>query len=155
MATVYCTCATAWSSMARQATEMRKVWQGIVRTIFWSHERMTWQYDVMVILIVLFVMLTPRSWFHDQPQSYASAHGVITLVSQSSDAQTRTYRVEATALPPGKRAVKVTPELERLTHGVLGGSVGSLNGHTFQVVRVDPVLARDGSVQYYDVTVHL
>lgn len=134
---------------------MRKLWQAFVRTVLWSHERMTWQYDVMVILIVLFVMLTPRRWFHDQPRSSAFANVSVTLVAESHGGQTRTYRLDASALPAGKRQTKGTPELERLAHRVLGGAVMALRGRTFQVVRVDPVLARDGSVQYYEVTVRL
>ena len=47
---------------------MRTLWRGIVRTIFWSYDRGTWPYDLMVVVIVVFVLLTPRSWFHDQPQ---------------------------------------------------------------------------------------
>ena len=29
------------------------------RTFFWSYERGTWQYDLAVILILIFVLLTP------------------------------------------------------------------------------------------------
>ena len=37
------------------------------KTFFWSYERGTWQYDVAVILILVFVLLTPRNWFRDLP----------------------------------------------------------------------------------------
>ncbi len=53
-----------------------------------------------------------------------------------------------------KRATKSTPELERETHDILGRTAGDLKGQTFQVVRIDPALSADGSVLYYDVTVH-
>ncbi|MEX1128266.1 MAG: hypothetical protein WD227_15505 [Vicinamibacterales bacterium] len=32
---------------------------------FWTHERATWQYDVMVIAILAFVWLTPPEWIGD------------------------------------------------------------------------------------------
>jgi hypothetical protein len=32
---------------------------------FWTYERTTWQYDVMVIAILAFVWLTPPSWLRD------------------------------------------------------------------------------------------
>ena len=51
--------------------EMRTLWRGIVRTIFWSYDRGSWPYDVLVVAIVIFVLATPRSWFHDRPQSGA------------------------------------------------------------------------------------
>jgi hypothetical protein len=32
---------------------------------FWTHERATWQYDVMVIAILAFIWLTPPEWIGD------------------------------------------------------------------------------------------
>jgi hypothetical protein len=45
-----------------------KVLTGIKRFVLWDYDRATWQYDVMVGLILAFVLLTPRSWFNDQPR---------------------------------------------------------------------------------------
>jgi hypothetical protein len=39
------------------------------RFIFWDFARATWQYDIMVGLILAFVFLTPRSFFKDQPRA--------------------------------------------------------------------------------------
>jgi hypothetical protein len=139
--------------MARLSTDMRTLWRGLVRTIFWSYERGTWPYDLMVIAIIVFVLLTPRSWFHDQPQSSALASSGVELVSTDAAGHAHTYRLEAKVLPNQKRTSKVTPELERETHDILGRTVDDLKGRTFQVRRIDPVRAQDGSVLYYDVTV--
>jgi hypothetical protein len=40
---------------------------GVHHTVFWSFERGTWPYDLMVIAILAFVFLTPRAWFQDRP----------------------------------------------------------------------------------------
>ena len=32
---------------------------------FWTYERATWQYDLMVIAILAFVWLTPPNWLGD------------------------------------------------------------------------------------------
>jgi hypothetical protein len=32
---------------------------------FWTYERATWQYDLMVIAILAFVWLTPPDWLSD------------------------------------------------------------------------------------------
>ena len=32
---------------------------------FWTYERATWQYDLMVIAILAFVWLTPPDWLGD------------------------------------------------------------------------------------------
>ncbi|MBI3682950.1 MAG: hypothetical protein HY235_21465 [Acidobacteria bacterium] len=37
--------------------------------IFWEYPRASWQYDLMVGLILAFVFLTPREWFRDQPRA--------------------------------------------------------------------------------------
>lgn len=134
---------------------MRRLWQGIVRTVFWSYDRGSWPYDVMVILIVLFVVATPRGWFHDQPRAATLPDASLHVIAQDATAGTQTYRIDAKWLPPDKRAAKPTPELEREAHDILGRAVADLKGHTFQVLAIQPVRADDGSVLYYDVTIHL
>lgn len=47
------------------------------RLIFWDFPRTTWQYDLVVALILAFIFLTPRSIFKDQPR----APGVVRLPS--------------------------------------------------------------------------
>ena len=44
---------------------VRMLWNGF----FWTFERATWQYDVMVIVILGFVWLTPPDWLRD-PMAY-------------------------------------------------------------------------------------
>lgn len=115
--------------------------------MFWSYERMTWQYDLMVAVIVAFVLLTPRHWFHDQPRPTVN----VQLVSREAGGRTSTYRLEASAL--AGHAADMPEVMERRAHDVLSDSVPELKRSAFQVLRVDPRLANDGSVAYYDVTV--
>jgi hypothetical protein len=76
------------------------------------------------------------------------------LQSEDPASQTHTYRVDATVLAPEKRTTRATPELERETHDILARTVAELKDQTFQVVHIEPVSAQDGSILYYDVTVH-
>jgi hypothetical protein len=39
------------------------------KLIFWEYPRASWQWDVIVALILAFIFLTPRSWFNDQPRA--------------------------------------------------------------------------------------
>lgn len=39
----------------------------VARSIFWSYERGSWQYDIIVIAILAFIFLSPRAWFNDRP----------------------------------------------------------------------------------------
>ena len=154
MATASFTCVMARWSTAAPCTDMRRLWRGMVRTIFWSYERGSWPYDLMVILIVIFVLLTPRAWFRDQPRANLVAKSSIKLLADDSLNQTQTYRIDSAVFAAEKRVSKPTPELERETHDLLGRTVDELKEHTFQVVRIDPVRADNGTVLFYDVTVH-
>lgn len=39
------------------------------RWIFWEFSRGSWQYDVIVAILLAFIFLTPREWFRDQPRA--------------------------------------------------------------------------------------
>jgi hypothetical protein len=41
---------------------------GFKRFVLWDYPRASWQYDVMVAIILAFLFFTPREWFHDQPR---------------------------------------------------------------------------------------
>jgi hypothetical protein len=50
------------------------------RLIFWDFPRASWQYDVVVALILACIFATPREWFKDQPRTssvvlMSSSHG--------------------------------------------------------------------------------
>jgi hypothetical protein len=132
---------------------MRKLWRGIVNTVFWSYERGSWPYDVLVAAIVIFLLATPRHWFLDGPRPSIPASSQVQLMSENPSGDEATYRLDARLLAPEKRVTKNTPELERGTHDILMGTVPALSGHIFQVERIEFVRASDGSVLDYDVTV--
>jgi hypothetical protein len=76
------------------------VWRTIKRFIFWSHERGTIQYDVMVTLILLFVFLSPL-WisFNDRPvQRNPHSSGVVVYPDGNGEF---IYQVEGKAVPAG------------------------------------------------------
>ena len=59
--------------MKRAATlPVRVLWNAF----FWTYERATWQYDLMVIAILAFVWLTPPGWLSDP---MASGPGLLGL----------------------------------------------------------------------------
>lgn len=39
----------------------------VSRSIFWSYQRGSWQYDLICAIILAFIFLTPAGWFHDRP----------------------------------------------------------------------------------------
>jgi len=44
--------------------------------LLWSYERGTWQYDVLCLLILAFIFLTPSHWFNRSGASSVSHRGV-------------------------------------------------------------------------------
>lgn len=50
------------------------LWRGLKKVFFWSHGRTTWQYDVLCVLILAFVFLTPKSWFERGKLACNRAH---------------------------------------------------------------------------------
>jgi hypothetical protein len=49
------------------------VLSGLKRVLLWDYPRASWQYDVIVAVILLFIFLTPRAWFRDQPRTPQSS----------------------------------------------------------------------------------
>jgi hypothetical protein len=45
-----------------------KLWGWLRPVLFWSYRRGSWQYDLIVVAILAFIFLTPRSLFNDQPR---------------------------------------------------------------------------------------
>ena len=134
---------------------MRKLWQGIANVVFWSYERGSWPYDLLVALILIFLLATPRSWFQDGPRPSVPASSQVQLISEDLATNEATYRVDARLLRPDKRASTSTPELERGTHDILVSTVPALQDRTFQVEKIGFVRANDGSVLDYDVTLRM
>jgi hypothetical protein len=79
---------------------MNAVWRTIRGYILWQYERGTLHYDIMVTLIVLFVLFSPRVInFNDKP-IYRNPHPTDVVVTAQTDGQLF-YQVSASALTPG------------------------------------------------------
>src|SRR4029079_4680358 len=47
------------------------------RIILWDYSRGTWQYDVLCLLIIAFIFLTPKTWF-DRREKLATQTASVT-----------------------------------------------------------------------------
>ena len=116
------------------------------KTFFWSYERGTWQYDVAVILILVFVLLTPRNLFRDQPEaSGPTATGQVQLLS--NDGNRQTYRVDARVLAPPRFA------LQNDLHTALQQALPELRNRNFSISKVEPLRDEQGMVIAYQVEI--
>jgi hypothetical protein len=121
---------------------MNAVWRTIRGYVMWQYERGTLHYDIMVTLIIIFVLFSPRVInFNDKPIG-RNPHP--TDVNVTADEQGHlTYQVAAKAITPGDdHSVR-----EQLLHIIepISGAVS--------IVNYDPVLDSKGQVQSYKVLV--
>jgi hypothetical protein len=127
---------------------MASLGQILSRTFFWSYERGSWQYDVAVVLIVLFVVATPRKWFRDQPQVGLPANASqVEFLSKSGE--TEIYRVDARVLAPPER----TPALQNELHNALQKAQPELNDGRFSIGKIEPLRDDKGNVVAYQVEI--
>jgi len=118
--------------MAAPAVPMRGVWRTIRDYIFWSYERGTIQYDVMVTLILLFVFLSPKLInFKDKPVEHNPYRTGVAVVPDGQGGLI--YQVEAAAVV-GKDDDAIRSELLRIIEPISG---------EVSIKKIEPV--RDGS----------
>ena len=93
------------------------------RFIFWDFPRASWQYDVVVALILVFIFATPRDWFRDQPK------GSNIILMSSLHGENRVFIATALleSVPDGQRAQQAASLIRRRT------------GKDWRVVRVEPI----------------
>jgi hypothetical protein len=107
------------------------------RFIFWDYPRASWQYDVMVGIIVLFVFLTPRWWFRDQPRTPL----VSSIAVLPAEHGTSVYWVEPellASMSKDQQAQKLPDLLKKLTHQ-----------KQLTVTRIEPIADSDGETKGY------
>src|SRR5258708_37321110 len=128
---------------------MRTLGRAIQRIIFWSYERGTWQYDLAVAGIVLFVLFSPLViHYTDQPSVGPPPASALVELRATAPGQIATYRVDARLLATPTR----TPELEHDLHQAVQKNVQDLNHGRFEILRIEPIRTGDGTIDYYDVS---
>jgi hypothetical protein len=114
---------------------MGSIWRTIRGYIFWSYERGTLHYDIMVTLILLFIFLSPRYInFKDKPVEHnAYSAGVMVVPDQKGGF---IYQIPASAVNSSSGA-DIRPQLERIIEPIAGAvsitryeAVKDLTGHT-------------------------
>ncbi len=121
---------------------LRRLGLAIYRGFFWTYERGTWQYDVMVILILAFIFLTPRGWFNDRPKTESSSSsGVVLLLHDNTQ---KIYQLRAALID-----TKTDASLEQGARRVLR----SFTGKPVEITRIEPATDSRGQVVSYDVWV--
>jgi len=111
------------------------VLSGVKRFILWDYQRGVWQYDVMCAVITLFIFLSPRQWFRDQPR-IPHASQITSLPSHGESV----FWVES-------ELVASFPEKERLDK--LGKVLTTRTGKKQTLTRIEPILDSEQEVKGY------
>ncbi|HEV2245346.1 MAG TPA: hypothetical protein VGW37_01720 [Terriglobia bacterium] len=119
----------------------------IKRAIFWSYERGSWQYDIICVLILAFIFLSPTEWFHDRPRLQLSdLRHVQGIVEVSHTDRVWVYQLDARLVEslgsvPVNDAVhqlllqRVTPPFEIRSISPILGTGDVILGYTVEVKR--------------------
>jgi len=107
------------------------------RFILWDYPRASWQYDVMVGIILAFIFFTPRDWFRDQPR-IPRASNIAPIPAEKGSSVFFVNTELLAGVPENQRAARLTQVLR-----VQAGDA------RLQVSRVEPVLDSEGGLQGY------
>jgi hypothetical protein len=99
------------------------------RLIFWDFARASWQYDLVVGLILVFIFATPRDWFRDQPKPSS----IILMSSQPGSSRVFIASDLLESVSEGQRANRAQELIHQRT------------GKSWHVARVEPI--RDETTQ--------
>jgi len=109
---------------------------GLKQFILWDYPRASWQYDVMVGLILAFIFLTPRSWFRDQPRTPQASQVALLGAGHGNDVIWIEPELLA-GVPEDQRLAALTRILKGRT------------GKTRTISRLEPVLNSEGEIEGY------
>ena len=103
------------------------------KLFFWNYARNTWQWDVLCVVILVFIFLTPKSWFENSERRSHLAHQ-----------------------NPTASIVLIGPELIENAEdkGRIGQAVRTITGRNdVQVLDVRRVVDKDGKTRCYEVDI--
>ena len=119
---------------------MNAIWRTIRGYILWQYERGTLHYDIMVTLIIIFVLFSPRVInFNDKP-IYRNPHPTDVVVTAQADGQLF-FQVSANAVTAGDDQ-SVRDQLLHIIQPISGA---------VSIVSYETVSDRHGKLQSYKV----
>jgi hypothetical protein len=103
------------------------------KIFFWNYARNTWQWDALCVLILIFIFLTPKSWFESSERHRIERHQTPTI----------------STLLIGPEVVENEKDTVKLQH-----QIRALTGRAdIQVVEVRKRVGQDGSTVGYEVDI--
>ena len=122
----------AWLSTCK-LENVRGLFTTLKKIFFWNYARNTWQWDLLCVVILIFIFLTPKSWFASGER-----------------------RLEKMHPSPVATTVVLTPEVvgNEGDKGRIEERVRALTGRTnFEVVAVRKILDPEGRTRSFEVDI--
>lgn len=117
---------------------MQRIWRTIKGYLFWTHERGSFHYDVMVTAILLFIFVAPRFInFKDQPAERPSHPTSVTVTPDGN--RGFIYQADADAVD-AQDEVMVRRNFLRIIRPIAGA---------VQITRLEPVRDAAGHIVAY------
>lgn len=112
---------------------MRGLLTTLKKIFFWNYARNTWQWDLLCVVILIFIFLTPQRWFSGGERAQSAVH-------QSPVTQTLVLSPEDVGNEEDK--------------GRLGQRIEALTGRTeVEVLAVRRVLDAEGRIRSFEVDI--
>jgi hypothetical protein len=105
------------------------------RFILWDYARGSWQYDLVVALILVFIFLTPREIFRDQPHAQS-----VVLLPSDKEGQDEVFYLEP-------RLLEDAPEAERFAKA--SQLVKKQDGKRLELYRLTPIFDSEQDIKGY------
>ena len=113
--------------------DVRGLFTTLKKIFFWNYARNTWQWDLLCVVILIFIFLTPSRWFTGSERAASMAH-------QS----------------PVAKTLVLSPEVivDERDKGHIDEQVKALTGRTeFEVVEVRRVVDSNGRTRSFEVDI--
>lgn len=124
----------------------QKIFLVFKNALFWKYARGTWQYDLMVAAILLFIFFTPRRIFHDEPLPLNVSD---TVIRESHEGSVQVYHLKAQVFSHYKEFQADNKALTRVLQEELQKNLH----RSVKIQRIEPVFDEDQRLEGFRVWV--
>jgi hypothetical protein len=112
---------------------VRGLFTTLKKIFFWNYARNTWQWDLLCVVILIFIFLTPKSWFSGGERAQSKVH-------------------QSPVVATLKLNLEVVGNQEDRAH--IEQQVRALTGRTdVEVLAVRPILDQEGKTRGFEVDI--
>ncbi|HJS25439.1 MAG TPA: hypothetical protein VJ751_13855 [Pyrinomonadaceae bacterium] len=112
---------------------MRGLFTTLKKIFFWNYARNTWQWDLLCVVILIFIFLTPKSWFSGGERAQGTVHQSRVVQTVVIDPQLVGTEEDRTKIEQRVKELTGRPDVE--------------------VLKVRPISGADGRIRSFEVDI--